>query len=136
MMIQHYTIESGDCRESPRSEVSDAAIAALRPILVTGTHDLPGPAGYRLRVTVAVQSLAATVIQASSGAPLVTTYVAVEQGALDAILSSTGARPAVPLRLPCCLVTLHPTLALDPDAMGWLGDLERCIAWAWLESLS
>lgn len=58
--IQHYTIESGHCRESPRSEVSDAAIAALRPLMVDGERDLPGPAGYRLRVTIAHSSLAVT----------------------------------------------------------------------------
>lgn len=33
---------------------------------------------------------------------------------------------------PWCAVALHPALAMHIDAAHWLGDLERCIAWAWI----
>ena len=34
---------------------------------------------------------------------------------------------------PWCAVRLHAGLGLWPAAAHWLGDLKRCIAWAWLE---
>lgn len=33
---------------------------------------------------------------------------------------------------PWCAVVIHPTIALHPETLAWLGDLERCIAWAWV----
>jgi len=33
---------------------------------------------------------------------------------------------------PWCGSVAHPALALDGEAMGWIGDFERCVAWAWL----
>lgn len=87
--LSHYTITTGDLRASPRSEVGEDAIAALRPLLRTGTHDLPHPAGYRLRVTVDGDALAATVL-APDGAPLVTSYVAPTREALARIVTATG----------------------------------------------
>ena len=34
---------------------------------------------------------------------------------------------------PWCAVLIHLTLALaDPSASAWLGDFERCVAWAWV----
>ncbi|MCL2779619.1 MAG: hypothetical protein FWD73_16635 [Polyangiaceae bacterium] len=130
--MQHYTIETGHCRESPRSEVSDAVITALTPLLVSGTHKLPAPRGYQMRVTVDGQQLAATALT-PSGAPLVTAVVAVDDAGLSAVLRATGAHPAIPLRAPALLVTIHPTIALDAGASSWLGDWERCVAWAWID---
>lgn len=34
---------------------------------------------------------------------------------------------------PWCAVLLHKTLPLGGDATLWLGDFERCVAWAWIE---
>lgn len=33
---------------------------------------------------------------------------------------------------PWCGVVIHPTIAMHLDALEWLGDFERCIAWAWV----
>lgn len=33
---------------------------------------------------------------------------------------------------PWCGVVVHPALALDGAARDWLGDFERCVAWAWI----
>ena len=40
-------------------------------------------------------------------------------------------RPPAPA-VPWLAVKLYPTATLWPEAMSWLGDFERCIAWAWL----
>ena len=133
MTLHHYTVESGHLRESPRSEVGDDVIALLVPLLVAGEHAMPHPTGYRLRVTVDGTALAATV-HSPAGAPLVTTVVVVDEAGLAAALRVTGARPPMPLRPPAAIVTLHPTARLDAGSLGWLGDFERCLAWAWIEA--
>lgn len=33
---------------------------------------------------------------------------------------------------PFCAVAIWPTITLASDAAQWLGDFERCIAWAWV----
>lgn len=93
---------------------------------------MPHPPGYRLRVTVDGTVLAATVYS-PAGAPLATTLVAVDDAGLAAALRVTGARPPMPLRAPAAIVTLHPTAMLDAGSLGWLGDFERCLAWAWVD---
>ena len=106
-------------------------IDALRPLLASGEHDMPGPPGYRLRVTIDGATLAATVFRGP--APLATVWTCLDDRGLAEVLRVTGARPAVLLAPPCVLASLHRTMTLDPDAIGWLGDFERCLAWAWSE---
>ena len=36
-------------------------------------------------------------------------------------------------RAPWCGIVLEPALSRHPKAAKWLGDFERCLAWAWLE---
>lgn len=130
--LDHYTIETGHLRASPRGEVADNVIRQLSPLLRSGDHVMPFPDGYSVQVTIEGTSLAAT-LRPTGGAPLVTVMVAVDEPGLARILADTGARPPKPLRVPAALVTVHPTAALDQDAVGWLGDFERCLAWAWIE---
>lgn len=33
---------------------------------------------------------------------------------------------------PWLLAMLHMPIMQHPEMIGWLGDLERCIAWAWI----
>lgn len=42
-------------------------------------------------------------------------------------------RPAAPA-VPWCAVKIYDTAALWPEAMSWLGDFERCLAWAWVQT--
>lgn len=127
----HYTITTGHARQSPRSEVSDGILDFLAPLLATGEHEMPRFSEYRVRVTIEGSTLEATVSRGDT--PLVTTFVVVDQAGLDRVLRATGCIPAVALTLPAALVETHPTLQLDRDAIGWLGDFERCLAWAWIE---
>lgn len=43
-------------------------------------------------------------------------------------------RAVRPDSLPWLAVSISPLLRFDLDAATWLGDFERCVAWAWLES--
>lgn len=131
----HYTISSGHARQSPRTEVADDVLELLRPLLASGDHEIPGLPDYRLRVTASDDVFAATVFRLTrrGPAPLVTMMVCGTENGLAIALRSTGCKPAVPLSLPCALVDVHETIALDTSATEWLGDFERCLAWAWLE---
>jgi hypothetical protein len=129
--LAHYTIETGDLRDSPRDEVT-IDLAILAPLLRSGDHALPGPPGYRVRVTTDQGVLAATVSRGP--APLVTVFVCATLEALALAIKVTGTIPAKPLAAPAALVQTHPTLHLDKDAIGWLGDFERCLAWAWVDN--
>lgn len=135
----HLTLTTGHMRESPRSEVSDATIAALTPLLATGQHALPGVVGYGLRVTIERGALVATVLHAARvhdhryAIPMATVGAAADSEALEALRQLYGDAMAQVTSAPACVVELHDTLALYPHAAEWLGDLERCLAWAWVE---
>jgi len=34
--------------------------------------------------------------------------------------------------VPWCAVSVHTPVGAFPEALDWLGDFERCIAWAWI----
>src|SRR5690606_6430644 len=98
--MQHYTVDTGHCRDSHENEVGEGVIAAILPLLRDGLHDLPGFDGYTLRVTVADSTIAATVYSSrwqwrwqkgGDPAPLVTTFVCLDDDGLRGTLRATGA---------------------------------------------
>ncbi len=152
----HYTLNTGDTRDSPRSEVADEVISAMAGTLGPGEFELPIPDPhntYFCRLDVADRAFVATVYCETQGKPgrrpLVTFGVA--DNAKDAgqlwpvlqqhyhtvtdlpgIRSADFASARQPDGLPwCASVVIMPTL----DESLWLGDFERCLAWAWLEQL-
>jgi len=128
----HYTLETGDIRRSPRSEVGDDVIRALRPMLACGTYDVPGVDEHTCRVTTAGRVLLATVFVGS--APLVTFGCAVDVAGLRALCELMHVQPGADVWAPACLVRVEPSAALvGHDSLHWLGDFERCLAWAWVE---
>ena len=136
--LYHYTIQTSDLRMSPREEVGDDAIAALAPMLRSGVHVMPEMTGYRVRVTVDGGALLGTVLvdheSATSGVPLVTLAVAADAASLVAVRQLYAGRDLLAdAAVPACVVDVHPSIVVAPDAMGWLGDFERCLAWAWVE---
>jgi hypothetical protein len=146
--VIHYTLNSGNVRTSPRSEVADHVIAAMAPFVLVGDHRLPGPLGdrYRLVVPAADAGFLATVFR--DQLPLVTIAVAgteadahemwpAIEGLYLSIYPDPLARvaPERPATLPWCAVVVVNAAQLG-DAVRWLGDFERCLAWTWLESNS
>ncbi len=149
--IEHLTIDTGDQRRSHRTEVTDEAVTMLRPLLervaagerveVPGSWwprlDLHGAVGRNraLLVTVSAVEPPAGVPDPGRRVPLVSVGVAPTSRAADEVWHGMTRRhrdertPSAPW----CAVRIHPTLALYPVAASWLGDLERCIAWAWIE---
>lgn len=153
--IEHITLTTGHTRRSSRAEVTDAALAVvsrwLQRAIETGTaQPLPVPAlsHYSAVALLAAGALVVTIYgpigphthgQPHTGqtTPLITLGVAQRSrhggdlwGTLVATFGATeGARRPTE---PWCAVALHPAMGAFSGAPHWLGDLERCIAWAWI----
>lgn len=155
MYINHITLTTGHLGRSPRAAVADDALAVLVPWLqdaIASPDGLPIPvpplAHYSCKAMVESGALVATIFApagphtsgqpyAGDMLPLITFGVAQRSrqgGGLWALMvAQFGAaeglqEPATPW----CAVAIHPSIAGYPEAAKWLGDLERCIAWAWI----
>jgi hypothetical protein len=145
------TITTGHRRLSPRHEVSDTVLptvaSLLHEALAGGQPVIPVRGSpCRLLATADGELLVCSVW--TTGAPLVTFAVAPDgQSAGGRNLWEDLHATALPVRLwqwpktaasmppigPFCAVRLELGLALNPESSVWLGDFERCVAWAWLE---
>ena len=151
--IRHITLTTGDARDSLPGEVPEAMTDAMRPlvehILASGDNATtiplssvaPDVRGYSLSGHVSAKTLIATVW--ADGPPSVsvaTIVVALRPRGASGhwkVMHRYSALPVAtdPERMP---PTPWVAARLDQgalghiDAMGWLGDFERCLAWAWL----
>jgi len=146
--IHHVTLSTGDVRRSPRSEVSDAAIGTAARMLADaryGAHvsiseyaDVE-PAGCTLWLADTTRCPTLVVYGPGDGAALVMIGIATRSrcGAplwrrLHAAAYTLATDPDRCPAEPWCAARLEIGLALYPEAAHWLGDLERCLAWAWI----
>ena len=154
--LAHLTLTTGHLRRSYREEVGDEALALLAPWLaksiITGARE-PLPvaslAHFAASATVENGPLLCTVwgppssqqsaaaVHPAAAIPLVTFGVAQRSRHAAALWPLLLALPGSASELqrpppPWCAVSLQPGLLLHPSASEWLGDLERCIAWAWI----
>lgn len=150
----HITLTTGDSRKSPRSEVGDDTLALVAPwlaeILSSGDQrPLPAQelAHFSASATVQDGGLVCTLWapagphhpgRAAPGRlPMVTFGVAQRsrQGAdLWALLvAQFGAVPGIrkPAE-PWCGVVVHEAAGAYRGDLHWVGDFERCVAWAWI----
>lgn len=140
----HLTLNTGHSRVSPRHEVTDQAIAASRAWLAPGDYRLP-IMGYRLVVPACHHGYGATVYRGET--PLVTFGAADSAEAAAEIwpplegmylgLTDSGPFARADFRapkMPDSLPWLAAVVTLAGPGEDWIGDMERCIAWAWLES--
>lgn len=145
--IRHVTLTTGHVRESWRHEISDEALAACRRLLteMTATEgaiaQIPGVGDYCLSGTAAGACLVATIWSGAPSVCIATIGVAAQSrcGArLWRELHRWGQTPVVtdPAHCPAepwVAVALEAGLAQHGEAAQWLGDFERCLAWAWVE---
>lgn len=151
--IRHITLATGHTSSVELGDVSGETVARVRPwlaALVASGQPAPLPvsglASYSGQATVIAGGLVVTIsgAAASSGPlagqapPLVTLGVAARSrhsAGLWAVLTAAPMPPARPgLRFPDApwvAAAIWPTIALHMAALEWVGDLERCIAWAW-----
>lgn len=140
--IPHVTIATGHVRRSPRAEVGDDVIRAVAPALDEGgALPVPGwsivrgvaPAGAVLW-TVEVRGIAAVtvgVVEHDAAAAGLWALLVDRQRRLGGEGTVRAARPEL---APWLAVALHAeAVLLAPEDLYALADLERCLAWAWLE---
>jgi hypothetical protein len=143
-------MNTGHERVSPRAEVSAEALAAVAPLLQPGRHPIPGTAGYAVEAEHVGGGVLNAHVLAPDGRTCVIFSALRSREAADAYwphwerlyLSLTDdlpglraadfAAPRPPSAVPwVSAITLYAT----PDEAYWIADFERCVAWAWLDSL-
>ena len=146
--MNHYTLNTGHSRVSPRSKVAEDVLLKTDPLLARGVHDLgelnEAFAGYRLVVPEPPAGYFATLYK--GGRPLLSLAVAataedeaVVWPALEGLYLRLTELPGLhaadlqaprrPESLPWVAVAL-----VNPPAMpSWAGDFERCLAWAFVK---
>lgn len=151
--MEHITLTTGETRISPRSEVADEIIALVqRDLLPLAAFAIPG-----VREGWTVQLSRETTASMFSiyyyGTPILTCGLAMDafgadviwpklkslhsrsygclEGCLNKIPRGWPLEPSQPRSVPWLGVVLLPTAAIvPPEDMCWLGDFERCVAWA------
>ena len=151
--LEHVTITTAHTRWSPRSEVSDDTIHQVKEMLDSALPivddvipkgsfftGIPGFPGHFAAFTPHAGTLMVTVY--NRGVSLVTFGVTGNPSTsmeLWECLHASAQLPVLvaadnPPQVPWCGVRIEYGLLLAPptDTL-WLGDFERCVAWAWLE---
>lgn len=156
MYLNHITLSTGHTRRSQRSDISGETLARISPwlaALVDSGSLMPLPvsslSAYTAMASVHDGGLIITISgpalttgpMAGKPPPLITMGVA-KKSRHSATLWPLMTGPVMPAAKPCIqcpdtpllAVAIWPTIALHTDALEWIGDLEQCIAWAWMES--
>ena len=156
MRLEHWTANTGHYRHSDRSEVADHVTPAYgRLIAAAGAFATPAPLRgpddpWRLHVLAhphGPRVLQARIV-APDGLPVAVLAVAEGGGAgprrawRETVATAPwfidGCDPGDfrnPPDGPWVIAALLPALAVHPEALEWLGDVEQCIGWAFLDSL-
>lgn len=142
--MHHVTLDTGHVRWSPRDEVDSGLMRLLLDHIQNALHrraPVPTTAGrYVAHATAHRDVLMLTVedveVPAPRPMPIVTLAVVpvgVDVREIAALMMRGSPVPPMPSDGPWCLVRLYPTIALArPEDVAWMGDYERCVAWAWL----
>jgi len=144
--ITHLTLTTGHVARQQRADVSDEMLAVLVPWLrhaLTSAAPQPVPQteGYQARAVAQGGSLVVTVYaptpDVGPALPLLTFGVAARSRHAPMLWELLTRQPCVQEGLrqppaPWCGVVLYPALAGHLTATEWLGDFERCVAWAWV----
>lgn len=153
--LHHVTLTTGHSRRSERSEVDAGVLALLAPIVAEaeqhGCAEFPSPTGLMVLTRISESErpsrhVAVWAVSEPQGPALVTIALAMQarQGAAlwrslrrfaglwQPVLVSDPLPPAAPwlaaIVHAAAMTPPHPTLT-------WLGDTERCIAWAWIDGV-
>jgi hypothetical protein len=155
MYINHVTLSTGDVRRSPRSEVSDDTLKLLFPWIEEATTYaafVPLPirelSHYAIKAFVFDLDLVVTIYgplgphtpgerHKGEFIPVATFAVAQSKEQGDTLWgqmtdSFQANQDCKQPETPWLAVAQYDTAAIFFDT-GWLGDFERCIAWAWIE---
>ena len=148
--LQHVTLTTGHQRRSSLSEITAQTRSLLAPVLRAALEEralLPGVGDYWLTGTAEGRNTSTWTVWAGSDV-LATIGVARRSrgGAAlwrrlcgaTVVRVDAGAEvdPEAPPPAPWCGAVVEPAAVQYPAAIDILGDLERCIAWTWLEDVA
>ena len=150
--LEHLTITTGHLRTGPRSEVADTIIAFVRTQLLPCTEFAIPSVGDGWKLELRRKSMASMFSIYYFDTPIVTCGLAMDasasdlvwrqlmslhsrsSGCLETIPNDWTLEPSKPRSVPWLGVVLLPTVAIvPPEDLDWLGDFERCLAWAIIE---
>jgi hypothetical protein len=122
----HITLNSGDARISPRCEVRDDIIQMIKPTVAGGGGVLAG-------LHIVMESADVFTLGWEASTPTVRCYLAKQPN--PALWTQAGGQGSEPTG-PWLAVRLLPSaLQCTTDQVMMLGDAERCVAWAIIETL-
>lgn len=130
--IWHETIQTQHTRRSFLSEVTPDVLETVRQWLAAGdAFDLPG--GYRCVLTYRAAHCIEAEVYTPAGVRLVRLGVADKPRCAQPLWQRLGGAEGARPQEPWCAAWLDPQgVVADPEAYHWMGDFERCLAWAWL----
>lgn len=144
--LHHLTLVTGHVTRQRREDVEDAAVGRVQEMLdsaLTGGRPEVLPGHVLTAANEGAKNIIATVSACGIGdgtrdMPFVTMGVALRSRSAHrlwrALVGLVDSDPAIsPPQAPWLAVHLWPTVALDPSALQWLVDFERCLGWAWME---
>lgn len=147
--IRHITLTTGHVRDSYRHEVGDDVVAACRDLITRVTANdgatpasIPGVGAYSITGQASSSCLTLSVMADGPPPELICSIGVALRSLCGATLwrrlhrwsdapALTDASRCPPE--PWVAAGLSAGIARHPDALAWLGDMERCLAWAWLE---
>jgi hypothetical protein len=122
----HITLNSGDARISPRSEVSDDTIAILKPVVAAGGGEVAG-----LHIT--MEAADTFTLGWQPDTPAVRCYLAKQPN--PALWKQAGGQGSEPTGTWLAVRLLPGALQCTTDQVMMLGDAERHVAWSIIETL-
>jgi len=150
LSLHHLTLNTGDLRTSPKSEVAASTLSTMEQWLKAGASKnrvpLPRPL-YRYLADLTVthdHNLLVTVYspgQSFSGPAIwpIVSFGVCAQGSpqfWEALHDVHLRQPSLEEpAAPWCAARLYGPITEDPDSLTWLADFERCCAWAWIALL-
>ena len=140
--INHITLSTGHNRQSPRQEVGADTVAWLRPwldrLLAIGVPlPLPEPSLARYSASAHIEQ-GGLVMTVFAGADAIVTFAVAGRSRQSAplwscMIAQHSAAPGLTApATPWIAVAVREGLAAHREAAEWLGDFERCVAWAFL----
>ena len=137
--LRRLTLESGDQEDAPQSEVASSTVDALLPLLeqslAAGERVSIAPTGYWFRATEAAPGQPGEYLRAEFGsaaagdAPVVEMTLRPPEGAGEPAILMTSIGGWLDL---VAAGSLGPRADADRVALE-ISDLEKCLAWTWLE---
>lgn len=147
--IRHITLTTGHVRNSYYGEAGDDIVAACRDLITRATADegatparIPGVGAYSLTGQASARCLTLSVWADGPPAEVICTIGVALHSLCGATLwrrlHQWSEAPVLTDRTKCppepwVSAALQAGIERHPGALAWLGDMERCLAWAWLE---